>query len=155
MEEIVEYNAGVEFGVYLAHPDAVMPKKANPNDAGFDLSCIEDVHLLTGERKVVSTGVHFKLSPGWEIQVRPRSGNAAKLGLTIVNTPGTIDADYTGEVKVILLNTSNTYVNLPKGSKIAQLVFQKVPSVNLKQILEMPTNEVRGTAGFGSTDKKS
>jgi dUTP pyrophosphatase len=142
------------FGVYLAHPDAKIPTKANENDAGFDLSSVEEVELGAGERKLVSSGVHFKLTPGWEIQVRPRSGNAAKLGLSIVNTPGTIDADYTGEIKVILLNTSKETVKLPKGAKIAQLVFQRVPRVILNQLLEMPTNEVRGTNGFGSTDKK-
>jgi len=151
----MSFPAEAKFGVFLAHPDAKLPVKANPNDAGFDLSSIEEVKLLPGERKLVSTGVHFKLYPGWEIQVRPRSGNAAKLGLTIVNTPGTIDADYTGEVKVILLNTSPVGVELPKGAKIAQLVFQRVPNIALEQLTEMPTNEIRGTGGFGSTDKKS
>lgn len=141
----------VTFGVFLNHPDAKMPTKANPTDAGFDLSSVEDVSLAPGERKLVSTGVHFKLSPGWEIQVRPRSGNAAKLGLTIVNTPGTIDAGYTGEIKVILLNTSGSGVSLVKGSKIAQLVFQRVPTVELAKLNAMPTNDERGTAGFGST----
>jgi len=143
-----------EFGCYLAHPNAKMPTKANMNDAGFDLSSIECVNLSPGERKLVGSGVHLQLSPGWEVQVRPRSGNAAKLGLTIVNTPGTIDADYTGEIKVILLNTSKEVVYLSEGAKIAQLVFQRVPKIVLKQLTEMPTNEARGEKGFGSSDKK-
>lgn len=143
------------FGVFLAHPDAQVPKKANPNDAGFDLCSTEPVYIGPGQRKVIGTGVHLKLKPGWEVQVRPRSGNAAKLGLTIVNTPGTIDADYTGEIKVILLNTTDdTLVDLPVGAKIAQLVFQRVPSITLERLSEMPTNEVRGDKGFGSSDRQ-
>lgn len=148
-------NLVVSFGVYLAHPDAKIPTKANPNDAGFDLSSVEAVTLSGGERKIVATGVHLKMCKNWEAQIRPRSGNAAKLGLTIVNTPGTIDCDYVGEIKVILLNTSKEVVELPKGAKIAQMVFKKVPPVELVQISEMPTNDLRGDKGFGSSDKKA
>ena len=151
----MSFPAEAKFGVFLAHPDAKVPTKANPDDSGFDLSSVEEVKLSPGERKLVSTGVHFKLFSGWEIQVRPRSGNAVKLGLSIVNTPGTIDASYIGEIKVILLNTSKEDINLPKGAKIAQLVFQRVPNIFLEQLSEMPTNDTRGTKGFGSTDKKS
>lgn len=143
------------FGVYLAHPDAKMPVKNTKNDAGFDLCSVEDANLMAGHRKLVSTGVHLRMEAGWECQVRPRSGNAAKLGISIVNTPGTVDADYTGEIKVILLNTSDELVQLPKGSKIAQLVFKRVPYVVLAEIKEMPTNEIRGANGMGSSDKKA
>jgi dUTP pyrophosphatase len=152
---MVDPDTKQEFGVFLAHPDATMPTKANPNDAGYDITSIESVSLLPGERMVVSTGIHLQLKPGWEVQIRPRSGNAAKLGLSIVNSPGTIDADYVGEIKVILLNTSKEEVLLPKGVKIAQMVFQKVPKTTLIKLNTMPTNDVRGTNGFGSTDKKA
>ena len=139
------------FGVFLNHPDAKKPSKANPTDAGFDLVSIEDAVLEAGDRKVVGTGVHLQMDDGWEAQVRPRSGNAAKLGISIVNTPGTIDASYTGEIKVILLNTSKETVRLPKGSKIAQMVFKQVPTIILSLLDTMPTNETRGDKGFGSS----
>jgi dUTP pyrophosphatase len=139
------------FGVYLNHPDAKMPSKANLSDAGFDLVSIEDAVLQPGSRQVVGTGVHLQMDDGWEAQVRPRSGHAAKLGISIVNSPGTIDCDFTGMIKVILLNTSNSLVTLPKGSKIAQMVFKRVPSISLKLLDSMPTNETRGSKGFGSS----
>lgn len=141
----------VNFGVFLNHPDAKMPFKANPTDAGFDLVSIEDAILGAGERKVVGTGVHLEMEDGWEAQIRPRSGNAAKMGITIVNTPGTIDASYTGEIKVILLNTSKETVTMLKGSKIAQMVFKQVPTVTLIPMQQMPSNKIRGDKGFGSS----
>lgn len=144
-------NENVTFGVFLNHPDAKMPFKANASDAGFDLVSIEDANLQPGSRQVVGTGVHLEMQDGWEAQVRPRSGHAAKLGISIVNTPGTIDASYTGEIKVILLNTSNVAVSLPKGSKIAQMVFKRVPTVSLQQLTYMPSNDTRGSKGFGSS----
>ena len=140
-----------KFGVFLNHPDAKMPSKAHPSDAGFDLSSVEDALLAPGDRQIVNTGIHLEMSDGWEAQIRPRSGNAAKLGITIVNTPGTIDASYVGPIKVILLNTSREQVNLPKGSKIAQMVFKRVPQVTLELLDAMPTNESRGSKGFGSS----
>lgn len=141
----------VTFGVFLNHPDAKMPSKANASDAGFDLVSIEDAKLEPGSRQVVGTGIHLEMQDGWEAQVRPRSGHAAKLGISIVNTPGTIDASYTGEIKVILLNTSDVAVNLPKGSKIAQMVFKRVPLVELQALTYMPSNDTRGNKGFGSS----
>jgi dUTP pyrophosphatase len=147
-------NIAVSFGVFLAHPDAKMPTKANPNDSGWDVVSVDEVVLLPHERKLVSTGIHLKLKPGWEAQMRARSGNAIKLGISLVNGIGTIDADYSGECKAILLNTGIETIIIPKGSKIAQLVFKKVPCVELKQLSEMPTNDLRGASGFGSSDKK-
>jgi dUTP pyrophosphatase len=144
----------ITFGVYLNHLDAKMPSKANPTDAGWDLSSVEEVSINPGERKLVDTGVVVDMTTSndiWEAQIRPRSGNALKLGLTIVNTPGTIDYTYHNNIKVILLNTSKEVVNLPKGSKIAQMIFKRVPQVTLKQLDAMPTNDSRGTKGFGSS----
>lgn len=141
----------VTFGVFLNHPCAKMLTKANPTDAGWDITCVEAIDLAPGERKAVSTGIHLKLQPGWECQMRARSGHAAKLGLSLVNGIGTIDADYTGECKAILINTSKYPIFLPVGSKVAQLVFKRVPSIKLEQLTEMPTNESRGSKGFGSS----
>ncbi len=139
------------FEVYLAHPDAVMPLRAHDYDAGFDLCSIEKVTLNSHERKLVHTGVHVVLEPGWELQLRPRSGNALSLGLTLVNSPGTIDATYIGELKIILYNTSDSTVTLPKGAKIAQMVFKEVPEITLRRVSKLPTPEHRGHNGYGST----
>jgi dUTP pyrophosphatase len=142
------------FGVFLNHPDAKMPTKANYTDAGWDTISVEDTDIAPNERKIIPTGIHLKLKPGWECQIRARSGNAAKLGLMVVNGVGTIDSEYVGEVKVILYNSSKETVKLPKGSKIAQLVFKKVPWIDLKQLTEMPSNDSRGNNGFGSSGLK-
>lgn len=139
------------FGIYLAHPDAIMPLKAHSSDAGFDLHTIEDIHLMPGERKLVHTGLHIQLEVGWEAQIRPRSGNAYKLGLTVLNTPGTIDATYTGELMVLLINNSMTPIELPKKSRIAQMVIKEVPNVELTQIDKKPENNERGDGGYGHT----
>lgn len=143
------------FGVFLNHPDAKMPIKANPSDAGFDVTCVETVVLAPSERKLVDTGLHLKMEAGWECQLRARSGNAIKLGLTLVNGIGTIDATYTGPIKAIVLNTSPVVIEIPKGSKIAQLVFQRIPTVELELLTEMPTNDERGSKGFGSSGLKA
>ncbi len=145
------------FGVFLNHPDAKMPTQANATDAGWDLYSVEDTTLLPNQRAIVDTGIVLDLSnfadPGilWEAQIRPRSGLAAKHGLTVVNSPGTVDLEYKGNIKVILLNTGIETVHLPKGSKIAQMVIKQVPIVILTQLKEMPKITNRGTNGFGSS----
>ena len=143
------------FGVFLNHPDAKMPTKAYSSDAGFDISSIEDVSILPNDRKIVRTGIHLQMHDGWEAQVRARSGNAAKFGLMVVNGIGTIDCAYVGEIKVILYNSSKESINLPKYSKVAQLVFQRVPIISLYKLNEIPTNETRGENGFGSSGQSS
>jgi dUTP pyrophosphatase len=143
------------FGIFLNSPLAKMPSKAHPSDAGFDLVSIEEAILEPGDRKIVGTGVHVEMTSGWEAQIRPRSGNAAKYGISVLNTPGTIDATYRGEIKVILINLSKDKVSLPVGCKIAQMVFQRVPEVNLKQLTELSTNTDRGDKGFGSSGLKA
>lgn len=142
------------FGVWLdseQHPHARMPERAHTTDAGWDLFSAEDVSLTPGERTVAQTGICLQLAPGWECQIRPRSGLAAKQGITVVNSPGTIDADYTGYIMVILLNTGTDPVELPAGSKVAQMVFKRIPRVELSQLAARPTNESRGASGLGST----
>lgn len=144
------------FGVWLnieEYPDAKMPERAHDTDAGYDLFSVEEFRLCPGERRVVQTGIHFQLKDGWEAQIRPRSGNAAKYGLTVTNSPGTIDSLYVGPIMVILQNTGNHDVDISIGDKIAQAVFKRVPKVELKELSERPTNDSRGEKGFGSSGR--
>jgi dUTP pyrophosphatase len=131
----------------LAHP----PRYAHDGDAGADLVCIEDVVLAPGERMLVSTGVAIALPVGYVGLVHPRSGLANKHGIGIVNTPGTIDSGYRGELKICLINLDpNESVSLPAGSRIAQLVIQEVISAQFIQVDELEDTE-RSDKGFGST----
>lgn len=138
--------------------EASLPRQMTDGSAGFDLyACITGpngkVGLAPGERALVGTGIAMAIDQGYEGQVRPRSGLAAKQGITIPNSPGTIDSDYRGEVKVILLNTGNTTFIVNHGDRIAQLVIQAVPRIELIELeehMELPESE-RGEGGFGST----
>lgn len=128
-----------------------VPAYATAGDAGADLCSRVDFSLAPGERLLVPTGVAIALPEGYAGFVHPRSGLAARHGLTIVNAPGTVDAGYRGEIKVCLLNTDrgNT-VHLSRGDRIAQLVIQRVARAEFRQVPELPQS-VRGTGGFGST----
>jgi dUTP pyrophosphatase len=132
-------------------PDAVIPARAYAGDAGFDLSACERVELGPGERALVPTGVAVAIPEGHAGFVQPRSGLAAKHGISIVNTPGLVDSGYRGELKVALLNTDRleAFVVLP-GMRIAQLVIVPLPEVDLIEVDELPESE-RGVRGFGST----
>jgi dUTP pyrophosphatase len=130
---------------------AVLPGYARPGDAGADLVTCEDVNLAPGERVIVRTGVAIALPDGYAAFVHPRSGLAARHGVTVVNAPGTIDAGYRGEIKVILLNTDAAApVSLRRGDRIAQLVVQRVEHVTFREVDALP-GSVRGEGGFGST----
>ena len=132
-------------------PTVELPKYAHPTDAGLDLRSNEDCILKPFERRLVSTGLAIALPDGYAGFVQPRSGLAIKQGLSIVNTPGLIDAHYRGELKVILINldpTNNIQIN--KGDRIAQLVIQEVPTVNLIEVDELDKTD-RGNGGFGSS----
>ena len=132
-------------------PGAVPPTYAHPGDAGADLACSEDVTLPPGERRTVGTGVSIALPDGYAAFVHPRSGLAARHGITIVNAPGTVDAGYRGEIRVTLLNTDpREPVAFRRGDRIAQLVVQRVERVRFVPVGELPTS-ARGTGGFGST----
>jgi len=132
-------------------PAVPLPGYARPGDAGADLSAAEDVDLAPGERAVVRTGIAIALPYGYAGFVHPRSGLAARHGLTMVNAPGTIDAGYRGEIKVILLNTdATTPVSLRRGDRIAQLVVQRVENVTFREVPALPES-ARGADGFGST----
>lgn len=129
------------------------PKYANPGDAGLDLYSAEDVILKPGERALISTGIAIAIAPGYAGFVQPRSGLAAKQGFSIVNTPGLIDSGYRGEIKVIGFNTDNSNaIEIKRGDRVAQLVIQEVPLVNLIEVEELDETE-RSTGGFGSSGK--
>jgi dUTP pyrophosphatase len=132
-------------------PGAVLPTYAHPGDAGADLACAHDVVLEPGERSTVATGVRIALPEGYAAFVHPRSGLAARHGVTVVNAPGTVDAGYRGEIRVTLLNTDlRTPVVLHRGDRIAQLVVQKVERADFVAVEELPAS-ARGEGGFGST----
>jgi dUTP pyrophosphatase len=132
-------------------PDVPLPSYAQPGDAGVDLVTTEDVDLAPGARAVVATGIAIALPAGYAAFVHPRSGLAAKYGVTLVNAPGTIDAGYRGEIKVILLNTdAASAVSFRRGDRIAQLVVQRVEHVTFREVDVLP-GSVRGEGGFGST----
>jgi dUTP pyrophosphatase len=134
-------------------PEAAIPRYMTEQAAGVDLvACLPgDVLVLEpGERVVVPTGLGIQLPPGWEAQVRPRSGMAIKHGITVLNTPGTIDADYRGEIGVILVNHSKTPFIVQHGDRIAQLVFAKVGFAHFEEVDDL-TETDRGAGGYGST----
>jgi dUTP pyrophosphatase len=132
-------------------PDLPLPTYATPGDAGLDLHAREDVRLEPGERAVVGTGIAIALPEGHVGLVHPRSGLAARSGLSIVNAPGTIDAGYRGEIKVCLVNLDpSTPIELGRGDRIAQLVVQRFETVELVEVDTLPES-VRGDGGYGST----
>ncbi|WIE81183.1 dUTP diphosphatase [Curtobacterium sp. MCSS17_016] len=126
------------------------PAYASDGDAGLDLRAAEAVTIWPGERRLVSTGFAFAIPAGHVGLVHPRSGLAAKQGVTVLNTPGTIDSGYRGEVKVLLLNTSNQPFIAAAGDRIAQLVIQEYVTVTIEEADELDTTS-RGAGGFGST----
>ena len=133
------------------------PEYATLGASGFDLRANEDTVLKAGEFKGISTGLFFELPIGYEIQVRPRSGLAFKNGVTVLNSPGTVDSDYRGEVKVILINHSKVDFNIAKGDRIAQAVIGNVLAknfINLTKVSSISNDTDRGTGGFGSTGIK-
>jgi dUTP pyrophosphatase len=130
-----------------------VPQYSNPGDAGADLYSSETLVLLPGKRKLVSTGVSIALPDGYVGLVHPRSGLASKHGISIVNTPGTIDAGYRGEIKVCLINTDlEESYTINRGDRIAQLVIQKVEKAVFYEVEELPQSD-RGANGFGSSGK--
>lgn len=140
--------------IKLLHPDAKVPVYASDEAAGADLHAVTIADqpgewILPGQTKMISTGVSIELQPGTEAQVRPRSGLAAKAGITVLNSPGTIDSDYRGEIKVLLHNTSDTEFLVRTGDRIAQLVVAPILRAAF-QAAEL-SGTARGAGGFGST----
>jgi len=132
--------------------DLPLPERASASAAGFDLrACVTaPVVVAAGGRALVPTGVAIALPPGYEAQVRPRSGLALKSGMTLLNSPGTIDADYRGEIGVIVVNHGAAEVTIGRGDRIAQLVIHRLPEVVLEAVDELPET-ARGAGGFGHT----
>lgn len=132
-------------------PDLALPSYAHPGDAGADLLAAVDVDLAPGERALVPTGIAIALPEGYVALVHPRSGLAARHGLSIVNTPGTVDAGYRGEIKVLLINHDpRELVSLRRGDRVAQLVIQRVEIAAFVEVETLPES-VRGDGGYGST----
>jgi dUTP pyrophosphatase len=129
---------------------AKLPQYQTPLAAGVDLCTTETFSLAPMERRLVPTGLSIAVPEGYEAQVRPRSGLALKHGISMVNTPGTIDADYRGELKVLLINFGESVVTLLEGDRIGQLVLSPVSRIVWTEVSELPSTE-RGAGGFGST----
>jgi len=130
--------------------NAIIPKYAHHGDAGVDLYSTEDYVLKPGERTLVSTGIQIAVPKGHEAQVRPKSGLALKHGISVCNTPGTVDAGYRGEVGVIVINLGNEDFKIEKGKKVAQMVFNQIEEAEFEEVEDLD-DTTRGDGGFGST----
>ena len=152
-QQMVESNGKLDLPYQILHPDAVHPKYNYGSDSGFDLHSVEDVVIPAFGRALVPSGLSFDIKDGFEIQVRTKSGLAINQGLMVLNSPGTVDNGYTGEVKGIIFNTNPTEVKIPKGMKFGQAVVCPVVNgawVELNQVEQINKKE-RGANGFGST----
>ena len=134
------------------HPDARLPRYEHPDDSGADLFAVADCVLQPFERQAVPTGLAAEVPPGFELQVRPKSGLALGSGISVLNTPGTVDAGYRGEIKVILVNLGAELYQVRKGQKVAQLVLAPVLHARFEEVPEL-SDTLRGAGGFGSTGK--
>jgi dUTP diphosphatase len=143
--------AGVSVEVIRLDAGLPLPSYAHPGDAGADLLTTVDLTLAPGERAMVPTGIAIALPDGYVALVHPRSGLAARYGLSIVNSPGTVDAGYRGEIKVMLINLDPAEpIELRRGDRIAQLVLQRFERARFVEVAELPAS-IRGTGGYGST----
>ena len=136
--------------VVKINKDAILPNYAHPGDAGLDIYSVEEKTLNPGERALIKTGIKIELPKNTEAQMRPRSGLALKHGISLVNSPGTIDEGYRGEIGVIVINHGQEAFTVEKGMKICQMVVKPVWTVNVEEVSELDDTE-RGTGGFGST----
>jgi dUTP pyrophosphatase len=152
-KEIQEYIPTIDLSYKKTKENAIDPKYAYISDSGFDLYSTEDVWIHSLDRQLVSTGLHFDIPEGYEIQVRSKSGLALKQGLMVLNSPGTVDQGYLGEIKIILFNTTREKVKIEKGQKIAQAVLCPVVSGKWVKLTEKSDlgNKDRNDNGFGST----
>ncbi|GAA0085675.1 dUTP diphosphatase [Clostridium sp. CTA-7] len=139
--------------VQKIHSEAIIPNYAHKGDAGLDLYSVEEVKINPSETALIKTGIKIELPPQTEAQVRPRSGLALKNGITVLNTPGTIDEGYRGEIGVILINNGKEMFVVEKGMKIAQMVVKPVWYVEVDEVEELSETE-RAEGGFGSTGKR-
>ena len=132
----------------------ILPEYKTDGSSGMDLmaNVEQTVKILPGEKKIISTGIMVAIPEQYEIQIRPRSGLAAKNGISVLNTPGTIDSDYRGEIKVILINLGKDIFEINKNDRIAQMIVCPIIKVELEEVESLPET-VRGEGGFGSTNK--
>ena len=155
-KEMEEYVPKIEMGVVKSNEDTVFPSYNYESDSGFDLYSIEECWVHAFDRKLINTGLILDIPEGYEIQVRSKSGLALKQGLMVLNSPGTVDQGYLGEIQVILFNTTNQKVKIEKGQKIAQAVL--CPVVSGKWVEFVEKNKLEGKDrndnGFGSTGLK-
>lgn len=137
----------------LPHGEGLpLPQQATPGSAGYDLVSAEDVTLGPMERKLVATGIRIAIPGGFECQIRPRSGLAIRHGLSLPNTPATIDSDYRGEIKVPMINLGTESFTITRGMRIAQMIFAEVAQARFDLVPELPESG-RGEGGFGSTGR--
>ncbi|KJS84441.1 MAG: deoxyuridine 5'-triphosphate nucleotidohydrolase [Peptococcaceae bacterium BICA1-8] len=141
---------GLNLKVKLLDSNAKLPEYAHGGDAGLDLFSVVDVTINPGESRLIPIGIRIQLPPNTEAQIRPRSGLALKHQITILNTPGTIDEGYRGEIGVILINHGKQAFKVETGMKIAQMVIKPVLTVKVEEVIEITETE-RGMGGFGST----
>lgn len=142
----------VKLKVKKLHSNAIIPEYQTEGASGFDLCALEDSSIQAGKWALVPTGLAFEIKEGYEVQVRPRSGLALKHGLTVLNTPGTVDSDYRGEIKIILINLGSEDYFIKQGERIAQAVVCKVKRVVITENHKLSKTK-RSSGGFGSTGK--
>lgn len=149
----MSHTSPIPVKIRRLHPDAQLPRYAHgpAEDAGMDLHSVESVNLAPGERKLVSTGLAIELPPGYEAQLRPRSGLALKYGITLPNAPATIDPGYRGELKIILQNLGSEAFKVEPGERIAQMVVARYEAVEWDET-ELSESD-RGAGGFGSSGR--
>ena len=135
--------------------DVLTPKYETPGSSGMDISAYirKDIIINSGDRALVPTGFSLSIPKGYEVQIRPRSGLASKKGITVLNTPGTIDSDYRGEIRVVIINLSKDKFIVKNGERIAQIVVCPVEQVSMEEVKDLSETE-RGVGGFGSTGTK-
>ena len=133
------------------YEDSIIPQHMRKGDSGLDLHAYESIVLQAGEIKLIKTGISVEVPINFEAQVRPRSGLALKHGVTVLNTPGTVDSNYRGEVGVILINLGKNECHIKKNDRIAQLVIMQLPEITILEVDELSKTQ-RGCLGFGSSD---
>ena len=145
----------IEILIKRLSKEILLPKYETVGSSGMDLSANinSSINILPGQTEIIPTGLSVSIPRGYEIQIRPRSGIAAKKSVTVLNTPGTIDADYRGEIKVILINLGKLSFKVEKGDRIAQMVLCPIIKAKLKEVENLNTT-TRGEGGFGSTGKR-
>ena len=152
-DDMDNYVPQLDLGYRKSNPDAITPSYAYQSDSGMDLCSTEDIWIFWFDRKLIPTGIHLDIPEGHEIQIRSKSGLALKQGLMVLNSPGTVDQNYTGEIQVIIFNTTKDRIKIQKGQKVAQAVLCPVVAgkwVNLIEKEEL-TPKDREDKGFGST----